>query len=1031
MRFGVLGPLAVWTDDGAPVRVPEAKVRALLAALLARRGRPVPADRLVAELWPARPPRNPAGTLQARVSQLRRTLEDAEPGARALLVSQSPGYALRVDAGALDADRFDALTARARTAADPRARVRLLTDALALWRGPAYADFADEDFLAPEIARLEEQRLLALEEQAEARLDLGEHGLLAGELADLVARHPLRERLRAAHLLALYRAGRQGEALAGYQELRERLAEELGVDPGPDLAALYQAMLRQDPALAPRARPRTNLPAPISDLIGRDEAIRETHALLESARLVTLTGPGGVGKTRLALAAAARLTGEHPDGVWFVELAPLGRGSLVEVTEAVAAILDVRDDTAQGPRPESLAERLAAALSGRRLLLVLDNCEHVVEPAAELTELLLKAAPGVRVLATSQEPLGLSGERVQAVPPLDAAGAVRLFAARAAAASPGFVLDDDTAPAVRTICTRLDGIPLALELAATRVRALGVHELAARLDDRFRLLAAGRRDDPAGQRTLRAAIDWSWEPLSEPERAVLRRLAVHSDGCTLQSAEAVCSGAGVDARDVLDLLSRLVDRSLVVVTADADGPRYRLLESVAAYSLERLHESGEYESAARRHVRYYTDLAVRAEPLLRGREQRHWLRRLDIECANLRAALERASASDALSLVNALAWYWYLRGRLGEARRSFALALSLDGPAPDDARARARCWQASMDLAAGMPPGEDDPCEAVRDPGDRARALWFATAVRWAYGDFAEHTARVDHAAAVLGGLGDRWGLAAALATGAKLALGRGDVPRLRRDAERGLALFRELGDGWGLIEATNALGRYAEITGDYDRATRLLTEGLRVAEDLGVWGQVSFALSGLGRVALLTGDLDRSRELHERAARVAAEHSDMPAREFAGVGLGLVARRRGDLDEAERHLRDWLPWLRQVNGDAGTSFILAELGFVAEQRGDAPAALALHTRSLAAAGGALSPETGAVEIADGADPRAVALALEGLAGAASLGEDHAGAARLLAMAADLRASVGAPLPPGERGDVDRIAARLRSASTV
>lgn len=587
MRFGVLGPLAVWTDEGAAVRVPELKTRALLADLLVHRGRPVSVDQLVDDLWgggTARLPRNPVGTLQTRVSQLRRALDAAEPGGRGLLVSQAPGYLLRAAPEAVDGDRFRALAERARATEDPRARAALLADALALWRGPAYADFADEEFARPDAARLEDERLAVQEEYAEVRLELGEHAALAGELSEAVERHPLRERLRAAHLRALYRAGRQSEALAGFEDLRHRLAEELGVDPSPELAALHRAILTQDPLLdAPRtavraaaAPPReipTNLPAPLSDLVGRDAAVAEVRALLDGSRLVTLTGPGGVGKTRLALATARTLTGANadgrfPDGVWLVELSGLDRASGATPADAIAMVLGVRDDDAPAAATarRTPVELLAGALAARRLLLVLDNCEHVVDQVAVQVAALLRAAPGVCVLATSRESLALSGERLWPVPPLGEADAVRLFTARAAAAVPGFAPGPDDTATIAAVCRRLDGIPLAVELAATRVRALGVAGLADRLDDRFRLLTSGNRDAPARQRTLRAMIDWSWEPLAGDERAVLRRLAVHADGCTLRAAEEVCSEDGLD---VLGVLARLVDRSLVV---RADGP---------------------------------------------------------------------------------------------------------------------------------------------------------------------------------------------------------------------------------------------------------------------------------------------------------------------------------------------------------------------------------------------------------------------------------------------------------------------------
>ncbi len=520
MRFEVLGPLNVTTDDGSPVVIPEPKVRALLARLLVHHGRPVPVDRLIDDLWgEGAVPGNPGNALQTKVSQLRRALEKAEPGARSLVAYGPAGYALRVADEAVDAARFGALAARARTAGDGdgRTKASLLADALGLRRGDAYADFRDTGFVRAEAARLEEQRLTAVEELAELRLELGEHGALADELAGPVALHPLRERLRAAHIRALYRAGRPTEALDAYRDLKDRLAEELGLDPGPGLTALHQAVLEQDPALAPapvRApapasapataevrRPRTNLPAPVTGLVGRDDAVDRVCALAAEARLVTLTGPGGVGKTRLALEAAARLAGTFADGVRLVELAGARGGGTASVVESVAAALGVRDDIpgeggGGGAGAGATADRLAEAVGPRRLLLVLDNCEHVVGPVAALAEQLLRRAPHLHIIATSQEPLAIAGETLDAVAPLTEADAVRLFAARAAAAAPGFVLDDGNAEAVALICRRLDGIPLALELAATRVRALGVHALADRLHDCLRLLNQARRDAP-------------------------------------------------------------------------------------------------------------------------------------------------------------------------------------------------------------------------------------------------------------------------------------------------------------------------------------------------------------------------------------------------------------------------------------------------------------------------------------------------------------------------------------------------------
>ncbi|WP_344981134.1 BTAD domain-containing putative transcriptional regulator, partial [Streptosporangium fragile] len=1023
MRFGVLGPLAVWTADGRPVDVPGATVRALLADLLVHAGRPVSADRLAEDLWDGRPPGNPAGALHTKIWQLRRALERAEPGGRELVVSRPPGYLLRVRAETVDAGRFTALADRARDTPDPRDRAALLADALALWRGPAYADFSDSGFARAEITRLEERRLTALEERAEARLELGEHAALADELGALTAEHPLRERLRAAYMLALHRSGRRSQALEAYRDLRGRLREELGLDPGRAVAALHEAMLREDPAVdVPPAVPRPpRLPVPLTGLIGREDALGRVCALLDTGRLVTLTGPGGVGKTRLAIEAARRLGGDFPDGVHLVELAALGApGDRTSVEDAVASVLGLRDGLARA-HPGRPADRLLEALRTRRSLLVLDNCEHVADPAAELAELLLQSAPGLRVLATSQVPLGIPGELVEVVAPLrvpdpdaDAttvagSAAARLFTARAAAAAPGFALDAGNAAAVGAICRRLDGIPLALELAATRVRALGVHELARRLDDRFRLLDTGRRAGPPRQRTLRAMIDWSWEPLTGPERAVLRRLAAHAGGCTLHAAERTCAGDGVAAEQVAGVLTRLVDRSLVTVVDGADGPRYRLLESIAAYCVERLDEAGENEWVFRRHGDHYTALAEEAEPHLRGHDQRRWLGILDAETANLRAALDRAvrrrDGDRALRLVTALAWYRVLRGRLREAARSLEHALSLTGP--PGVAAEAGAWWAGVRLMTGEPVPVPPYEEHAGDPVKLARAHWFLGAVLFNFGDRAAGERAVERALAVFRAHGDRWGEAAALWTLGWHALVRCDLAALRRDAEQSHALFRRLGDRWGEMQAADNLAELAEITGDYPRAARLHRDGLRIAEELGLWTDVPVKLTGLGRVALLTGDHARAAEFHGRARRLAAEQSNRFWEIVAQAGLGQVARRQGRPDLAERHLREALDGHRRIGYEPGVAQALAELGFLAEQRGDADRALTLHLEGCAAA-----RATG--------DPRALALTLEGLAGVRARTGDHAYAARLFGTAAAAAAAVDAPLPPGARGDVDR-----------
>ncbi|MET9978756.1 BTAD domain-containing putative transcriptional regulator [Streptomyces microflavus] len=1202
MRFGVLGPLVVWDGEGREVRVPEAKVRALLADLLAHDGGPVTADRLIHDLWGDAPPGKPAGALQAKISQLRRVV------GRDRVVRQPAGYRLRLDGGGdeVDAVRFRALVTAARPVRDPHARAALLTEALELWRGPAYADFADGLFVRGPAQRLAEQRLSVLEEQAEARLEAGDHALLAGELADLVALHPLRERLRAAQMRALYAAGRQSEALASYEDLRTRLVGELGVDPSPELAALHGAVLRQEPGLsagawaygapaggtegsanpvsaresAPTAQGRasaardsapaaqgtasaardtaptahttgapstappsppshSNLPVPLTPLVGRRQALADLSQLLSGTRLVTLTGPGGVGKTRLAVAAATAerdgaRAGELADGTWLVEFSGIRAGTPADLAQVVAAALGIRDDAPHslpgtGTGTPSLPHRLAAALRDRRTLLVLDNCEHVVDAAAELTELLLRTAPGLRVLATGQEPLGLAGEAMFLVEPLEPADAVRMFMERAAAAAPGFPRDPDApeAPerrAVAEICRRLDGIPLALELAATRVRALGVRELAERLNDRFRVLTFGQRGAPARQQTLRAVIDWSWELLSAPERIVLRRLAAHSDGCDLAAAEAVCAGDGVARDEVLDLVTRLVDRSLVVVVGGPSGPRYRLLESVAAYATERLHEMEDLTAVRDRHLRHYRALAEHAEPRLRGAGQRDRLARLDAEVGNLRSALDEAvrragagEPEEAVRLATALAWWWLLRGRLTEARRSLGAVLAatvgasgpgapVPGGASDSGASApasgsgvpasgwasgsrasappmgsAACAPAmgsaapapAMGSAAPSPaaaptapspaaaptapspaaaltapspgcaelallhaafalltgdhtaaamttdgPARTATADAVPDPVRRARALWLCAYGLFSAGDAAGSGELNARALALFTAAEDRWGTAAALGLRATLALVRGDLAGLGRDGLRSALIFRELGDRWGELQTVSPLAALAEIKGAYEDAERRQHEGLRMARELGLEAEVSARLSGLGRLALLARDWDRARDLHEQARRIAAEQGYKYGEIHSGMGLALGARRSGDLDRAEAHLLHIRDGYAEVSSQAGDHLLLAELGFVAELRGDERGAASHHLAGL--------------EIARAlAEPRALALSLEGLAGAAAL-PGHAtaatGAAVLLGAAAAARRWAGAPLPPAERADVDRITVAARAA---
>ncbi|MFG1947160.1 BTAD domain-containing putative transcriptional regulator [Nonomuraea sp. NPDC048826] len=1034
MRFGVLGPLAVWTDNGEPVSIRGRMVRALLADLLVHEGRPVSADRLVEDLWGGKTPADPTAALHVRVSQLRRALAGAEPDGRDLVVSQPPGYALRAASGAVDAARFTALTEQAREAPDPRTRAGLLAEALELWRGPALADFADEEFARVAVARWEEQRLAALESRAEARLELGEHGDLVGELGERVAGHPYRERLRAAHMRALYRAGRAGEALDSFQELRRALADELGLEPGPELVALQRAILAGDPsedapAPAPRPiRPTTNLPAPVTELVGRELTVRRVRESLASGRLVTLTGPGGVGKTSVALAVARALAGTYAEGVWLVDLTAWdGRG---DPAEPVLSVLSIPDATGDAPA----GERLAAALRDRRLLLVLDNCEHVVAPVAELVGGLLPAVPELRVLATSREPLRLRGETRWDLPPLDVpetddparlAGspAVRLFLARAGLdPEPGVVAE------VAEVCRRLDGIPLALELAATRVPALGVPELAARLrvpGDRFMLLGSGPRDAPARQRTLAAVIDWSWRLLTEPEQTVLRRLAVHAGGCTLAAAEEVCRGGAIAGGEVLDLVTGLVDRSLVT---RGEGPRFRLLESVSAYCLDELGRSGEEAALRRRHAGYYLGLAEEAAARLRGPGQREWLRRLDAEAANMRAALETfrraGEAEPALRLTSALAWYWYLRGRLAEALRSLATALAVPGDAPAGVRAGAETWHTGLAIRLGKA-GPERVAPALdgfpaADRAGRAHAAWFLAASVIDFGDENLTAELLEEALDAFRATGDRWGEAAVLSTRAMLPHVRGDQEALAHDARRSAALFGELGDDWGMLQARDWLIGLADLTGDRAEAARMAEDDLRTAEDLGLWVDVAGRLGWLAWVHVQDGDPVRALRHAEQGRRLAAELGQRSGEVFVAIGLAFAARRAGELDLAEESLRDLLAEARrqQEAGDSDPpylSMVLVELGLLARQRGDAAAALSWHRQGFDA--------YRAQGLAYG-----MGWALAGMADAAAAGGRAGVAARLLGAATAAWRESGQRMSGSDRDELARIRGEVEAA---
>jgi predicted ATPase/DNA-binding SARP family transcriptional activator len=648
LQVRLLGPVEV-TRDGHRVRLPGAKPTTLLALLAIHVGQVVGTGRLVEGLWGDQAPRSADSVLRTYVAQLRRVL-----GAAAI-ETRPDGYALRLDPACIDARLFEQQLAQARAGHPGRPEVTSaqLQRALALWRGAAFGELSSEAFAVAETQRLEELRWVAVEDRVDADLAAGGHSLVAGELRQLVCEQPLRDRLRGQLIVALYRSGRHAEALDAFQDYRRLLADELGVEPSPELKQIQHAVLTHDPsgllrvpAMTPATWQQHNLPTAISSFVGRAPESSEVTALITRHRLVTLVGAGGCGKTRLAIEVGSRRLGQYTDGVWLAEFAPLTRPE--HVTPTLGAVWGLQD-VGTG----RMAARIVDYLTDRDLLLIVDNCEHVLAAAAELVSHTLRAAPLVRVLATSREPLGVEGEVTWRVPSLGlpakgadllpheagAADAVRLFVERAAQTRPGFALTGGNTAAVIEICRQLDGIPLAIELAAARTRALTPNEIADRLDERFTLLTGGSRAALPRHRTLRALTDWSWDLLSQPERQLFQSLGVFAGGFTLGAAAAV-SGAGTNGdEDVLALVTALVEKSLLAAEPHDQTTRFGMLETVRQYAVERLTAAGQEHAIRDRHLAWAAALYERAEAGLSGPDQQAWARTCELELDNARAAL--------------------------------------------------------------------------------------------------------------------------------------------------------------------------------------------------------------------------------------------------------------------------------------------------------------------------------------------------------------------------------------------------------
>ncbi|MFD6309365.1 BTAD domain-containing putative transcriptional regulator [Streptomyces nigra] len=951
VRYRILGTTQALRPDGRAVPLGGARLRALLTVLALRAGRTVPVGLLADEVWGAEPPADATGALQALVGRLRRAL-----GADAVR-SEDGGYRLAAAPDDVDLHRFERLTGegtRALADGDPAKAAGVLDDALALWRGPALADLPDR---TAEAARIGTRHLDALRARHTAALALGRAEQALPELTALCDAHPLDEPLQALRLRALRDTGRPAEALAAYDDVRRLLSDRLGSDPGPELRALHAELLRPRPEAgtpaAPRpaaqAAPAGNLRARLTSFVGREPDIAAIRGDLAAARLVTLLGPGGAGKTRLSQEAAESVRDGAPDGVWLAELAPVDDPQAVP--EAVLTALGARETVLYGAGAEAMragterhddpVDRLSEYCAKRRMLLILDNCEHVVDAAARLVERLLERCPGLTVLATSREPLGVPGEVLRPVEPLPEPFALRLLADRGAAARPGFrpEADEETAAACAEICRRLDGLPLAIELAAARLRVLTPRQIADRLDDRFRLLTSGSRTVLPRQQTLRAVVDWSWELLDDGEREVLGRLSVFAGGCDLAAAEAVCGPGALEA------LGSLVDKSLVVAAAGDDGEmRYRLLETVAEYAAERLDETGRRADAERAHLTYYRELARTTEPGLRGRGQLAAIRRLERESENIRAALHHAVAArdeqEALCLVLSMAWYWQMRD-LRIVARNWSREVQDLGPDPfaEPVRRAEPLWERCTDAP---PPWTDQVLEEARrglhlihlacmdteldawqtpeaqaklrtiagsyEPGlpqvcHSPGSLWFFAVMLT--GDMDRLRTVVDAAIRTCRARpGYRWDLAANLQMRANLLAGRADwAGDAIADADEALEIFKGLGDLWGTAEAYSARAEAHERRGAYLRAAADYEAGIGHAERLGAHAQVGVLKARLGSALIEAGQGERGESLLrgviEQGSGV-SEHAMPFARLILAGRLSITGR----IPEAREQLR-------------------------------------------------------------------------------------------------------------------------------
>jgi predicted ATPase/DNA-binding SARP family transcriptional activator len=1008
LTLRLLGPFEARLGEEPLPRLRSRKGPWLLALLALRDGAEVERSWLAGTLWPDSSERDAYASLRKSLADLRAALGEA---AGRLQSPTSHSLRLHLSGADVDVREFDA--------AIRRGDAEALERAAALYRGPLL-EGCDQEWVVAERQARETACLEALERLAAGAIAGGDPRAADGYLRQVVALDPLRESAQRALMQALAESGSYAAATLVYRELRLLLHRELNVQPDPETTALFdriRAEARQRararaggagpeegkaggsagsaPALAsgaPLVPFSLRVPHPLSGLVGREREVQEIARCLGRARLVTLTGAGGVGKTRLAIRVAEEVVEEYSDGAWFVDLAPVWDPSLVPQTAAAA--LGVRPET-----HASVMEALVSFLRPKELLLVLDNCEHLLAAGAGLAHALLAGCPRLRLLATSRQSLGITGEVDWRVPSLSLPDAAQLFLQRTGAARPGFALAAEDGAAVAEVCRRLDGIPLAIELAAARLKALAIGEIAARLDDRFRLLTGGSRTVLPRQQTLRATMDWSYNLLSTAEQALLRRLSVFAGGWTLEAAEAVCGEEWTNGREeerkspnrpaastpplvhastpspeVLDLLTSLVDKSLVIAEEEGGRTRYRLLETVRQYAAERLEEASETGRAGERHWEFFLALGRRAPAEL-----------LEAEHDNLRAAWRWANSQEAspeghLDLARHLRWFWTARGFLGEGRACLEEALARSREAPALARAQA------LDDAGGLAHLQGDYQRATEL---RAESLELYRRLR------------------------DPVKVGLVMISEGNTRFMQADYEAAAQLYEEGLSLSRKTGNAYGIADALRGLGNIAVVRGDYPRATAVLEESLELFRKVDYPHGVATLLAYLGELAMLRGDQARATRLLEESLGLARAGANRRAVAFALDLLGQLAHRQRDDDRAEVLLTESLALHSEMGQRSGVAGTLLSLGQVARQRGSLPLARSRYADSLRTAAGL-------------GEKWRIAGCLEGLAAVAAIEGHPERAARLFGAAEALREAVGVPLPPaaGEERGPNTVSAR-------